>query len=87
MAEPEKVIPSTCGEYQARIEQRSGGGLQVTVFRWTEERVPGYGKIGEFWERVSRPVMIADTVERVDELAEEEFRSLGTTARIVTEEA
>jgi hypothetical protein len=78
MAEPERIIPSACGEYRAEVIRRTGGEFQVTIFRWTEEWVPGYGKVGEFWERVSRCVTLADTLERAERLAAEEFRSLGT---------
>jgi hypothetical protein len=78
MAEPERIITSVCGEYRAEVVRLSTGGFTVTIFQWREEWVPGYGKAGEFWGRVSRSLTIADTLERAAELAEEEFRSLGT---------
>ncbi|MBN9122231.1 MAG: hypothetical protein J0I06_24345 [Planctomycetes bacterium] len=79
MAAPEQIITSACGEYRAEVVRLPTGGFVVTMFRWREEWVPDYGKAGEFWERVSRSVTIADTLKRAAELAEEEFRSLGTT--------
>ena len=54
-------------------------GFQMTVFRWTEEWVPGYGKVAEFWERVSRSATMADTQAHAEVLAGEEFRSFGTS--------
>jgi|GEM_PF-2327276 len=87
MAEVEKTIPSSCGQYRADIARRPGGGFQMTIFQWTEEWVPGYGKVAEFWERVSRMVTVADTVERAESLAAEEFRSLGTSPAALGGEA
>jgi hypothetical protein len=79
MAEPEKVIPSVCGQYRAEIARLPVGGFTVTIFQWKKWWAPEYGKVGEGWDRVSRGVTIADTLERAEVLAEEEFRSLGTT--------
>jgi hypothetical protein len=48
MAEPAQIITSACGEYRAEIAALPTGGFTVTVFRWREEIVPGYGHVGEF---------------------------------------
>ena len=71
----EKTITSDCGRLKAEIERRAGGSLQVTVYKWTEEWVPGYGKVAEFWETVPGLVIITDTLENAEKLAREEFRS------------
>jgi hypothetical protein len=75
MSELVQTILSESGRYKAEIERRPGGSFQVTVYRWTEEWVPGYGKVGEFWERVSDMVTLADTPERAEELAREDLRA------------
>ena len=43
----EAKIVSDCGRYKVEIERRGGGSLQVTMYKWTEEWVEGYGKVGE----------------------------------------
>lgn len=82
MTETVKTVASACSEYCAEIVPHPGGGFQVTLFRWREEWVPGCGTVGEGWARLSRPVVLADTMERAAELAQEEFRSYGTTAAV-----
>jgi hypothetical protein len=82
MMETVKTIASACGEYCAEIVPRPTGGFQVTVYQHREEWVPGYGMVGEYWGRVSPSVMLADSMERAAELAQEEFRSYGTTAAV-----
>jgi len=79
MTEPLKTISSTCGRYRAEIVRRTGC-FQVKLFRWTEEWVPGYGEVAEFWEPASHFATMTDTLERAEELAAEEFRSLGAAS-------
>jgi hypothetical protein len=78
MSEPVKTIASCCGQYRAEILPRNGA-FQVIVFHWTEEWVPGHGKVAEFWERISQFATLADTLERAEELVAEEFRARGTS--------
>ncbi|MBA4066229.1 MAG: hypothetical protein C0501_21440 [Isosphaera sp.] len=68
------------------ISRRHGGGFQLDVLRWTEEWVPGFGKVGEFREPASRTATFTDTLERAEELAEEKFRSHGTTGPVAADE-
>jgi len=84
MSQVEKTIPSVCGHYRVDIVRRSKGEFQVDLLRWTEEWVPGYGKVAEFWERVSKMTTIADTMERAEALAREEFRTVGTSGKELT---
>jgi hypothetical protein len=78
MPTPE-YITSACGQFRVQITPLPTGGYKFEVYRRAEEWVPGHGKVGEFWERESGSPRFADTRERVAELAEEEFRSRGTT--------
>jgi hypothetical protein len=70
----EATIVSDCGRYKVEIERRSGGSLQVTAYRWTEEVVAGYGKVAEFWEPVPQSVTITDTLNRAKQLACEKLK-------------
>lgn len=79
MTDVEKTIASVCGRYRANIIRRPGGGFRMTVCRWTEEMVPGRGKVAEFWEPLSEMVTLADTMEIAETLAAEAFRSLGAS--------
>ncbi len=82
MAEPENTITSKCGEYRAEIVRLPVGGFTVTIFQWKEWWAPDYGKVAEGWDRVSRGLTTADTLERAEELAIEELRSLGAEAEV-----
>jgi hypothetical protein len=86
VAELEKRLLSACGRYAVNIDRRLGGGFQLDVFRWTEEWVPGFGKVGEFWELASRTVTVTDTLERAEALAEEKFHLFGATVRRLADE-
>ena len=70
----ETTIVSDCGRFKVEIERRSGGSLQVTAYKWTEEWVPGYGKVAGFWEPVPQSVTITDTLELAEQLAHEKLR-------------
>jgi hypothetical protein len=70
----ESTIMSDCGRFKVQIERRSAGSLQVTAYKWTEEWVPGYGKVAEFWERLPQSASITDTLERAEQLAQEQLR-------------
>lgn len=74
MKKLEATIFSDCGLFKAEIERRPGGSLQVTAYKWTEEIVPGYGKVAEFWERVPQSVSITDTLANAEILAREKLR-------------
>ena len=73
--QPDRTIPSPDGRFRAEITRRPAGGFQVTVYRWTEEHVPGYGKVAEFWERVHGHLTVTDTLENAETLAEEALRA------------
>ena len=75
MTTVEKTILSECGKYKVNIERRSQQALEVTGYKWTEEWVEGYGKVDEFWERVSNSLTITDTLENAEKLACEVLRS------------
>jgi hypothetical protein len=66
-----RVVTSLSGRYRGEVTEHPSGGFRVEVLRWTEEWVEGYGKVAAFWERVSRGVTFADTVERAEVLARE----------------
>jgi hypothetical protein len=70
----EATVVSDCGRFKVEIERRSGGSSQVTAYKWTEEWIPGYGKVAEFWESVSQSVTITDTLVRADQLAREKLQ-------------
>jgi hypothetical protein len=72
-----QTIPSACGLFRAEILRRESGGFQVMMFRWTEEVVPGYGKVAEFWEQADRSATLTDTQERAAQLAIEKLRDCG----------
>jgi hypothetical protein len=59
----------------------SDGVFRVEVERWQEEWVPGYGKVAEFWSRVTEGATYTDTPDRATELAEEELRLAVTLGR------
>jgi hypothetical protein len=67
------TLTSRDGRYRAEVLKRPVGGFQVLVSRWTEEWVPDYGKVGEFWASVGRGATFTDTSERAEELAREHF--------------
>ena len=54
MGEVVRTIASPSGLYRAEVIERPGGVFQVEVSRWTEEWVPGYGKVHEGWVPVRR---------------------------------
>ena len=73
----EKTILSLDGQYRAEITRRPSGGFQVTVYKWFVEHAPGYGKLGEGWERVrGQQLTVADTLETAEALAEEALRNV-----------
>ena len=76
MRKLEKTIVSEYGRFKADIERRPGGSLQVTIYKWTEEWVPDYGKVGEFWAPLPKRFTITDTIENAERLASEMFCAL-----------
>jgi hypothetical protein len=72
----EATILSGDGRFKVEIERRSSGALQLVAYKWTEEWVEGYGKIGEFWAPIRQGVTLTDTLERAEQLAREKLRSL-----------
>ena len=70
-----ETIASDSGRYRAEIRRRPDGLLQVHLLRWTEEVVPDYGKVAEFWEAVSIPITLTDDRSRACELAIELLRN------------
>lgn len=64
-------IPSATGRYRVETRRRPDGLLQVHLLRWTEEVVPGHGKVAEFWEQVPTAASITDDLSRAVELAKE----------------
>ncbi|HEX8913321.1 MAG TPA: hypothetical protein VF796_13250 [Humisphaera sp.] len=82
MTTPILIIPSACGLYRAEIVRRRDGAFQVDVSRWTEEWVPEYGKVDEFWAPVRDGLTLTDTLERARERAIEKLADQG--ARVAT---
>jgi hypothetical protein len=74
MAEVVQTITLECGQYRALVLRYDGGPFRVEVERWQEEWAPGYGKVDEFWSRITQGATYADTPERAAELAAEELR-------------
>jgi len=72
-----RTIPSPSGRFRACVIRTTVGALRVEVERWTEEWVPGYGKVAEFWELATVGTTYADTIERAEELAHEALRTWG----------
>jgi hypothetical protein len=68
-----QTIPSATGQYRADIIRRSTGSFQIEVLRWTEEWVPGHGKVGEFWEPVHQGVTLTDSLEHAVILARQKL--------------
>jgi hypothetical protein len=70
----EATIVSDCGRYKVEIERRAANLLEIIAYKWTEEVVPGYGKIGVFWERIPQNFTFTDTLETAQKLALEKLR-------------
>ena len=61
--------------FKAMIHRRDDGLLQITVWKWTHEVVPGYGEVCEpFWENITDGLSVTDTVESARDIAREELR-------------
>lgn len=69
-----QTVTSPSGRYRAEIILRPGGGFQIEVSRWTEEWVPGYGKVYEGWMSVNQGITLTDNVERAAVLAAEKLQ-------------
>jgi hypothetical protein len=80
MAESVITIPSACGLYRAEIVRRRDGAFQVDILRWTEEWVPDYGKVDEFWEPMGEGLTLTDTLERARDRAAEKLADHGAKA-------
>jgi len=80
MRELEKTIVSDCGRFKAEIEHRPSGSFRITLFTWYEGWVPEYGK-EEFWQFVPDHVIITDTLESAERLAQGEFGALASQGR------
>ncbi len=76
MRELEATIVSECGRYMAEIKRLAVSAFQISMYKWTEENVPGIGKVAEFWESVGRMATFTDTIERAENLARDELRRL-----------
>jgi hypothetical protein len=76
MGQVEATVISECGRFKVEIERRSSGAFQLLVYKWFEEYVEGYGKVGEFWDRVGAGATFTDTIERAKQLAKEKLQAL-----------
>ena len=74
VAEVVRTIASESGQYRALVVRFDDGLYRIEVERWREECVPGYGKFGEGWSRITEGATYADTLQLAAELAEEELR-------------
>lgn len=74
MADVVQTLTSPDGRHRALVVRHVDGVFRVEVERWTEEWVPGYGKLGEFWSQITRSATFADTANRAAELAGDELR-------------
>lgn len=81
MAEVVQTVASECGQYRALVLRFRDGLFRVEIERWREERVPGYGKVGEGWSRITQGATYADTPERAAKLAEEQLRLASSLGR------
>jgi hypothetical protein len=68
-----RTIPSPTGQYRADIVRRPTGSFQVEILRWTEEWVPGHGKVAEVWAQVHEGTTLTDSLECAVALAHEKL--------------
>jgi len=76
MNKVEATVISEDRRFKVEIERRSDGALQLVAYKWTEEWIEGYGKLGEFWAPIRQGITITDTLGRAEQLAHEKLRSL-----------
>jgi hypothetical protein len=63
------------GQYKAIIEIRKDGLFEISIYKWTEEIVPGYEQsVGSFWEPVSTP-SLTDNLSNARKLTVEELKN------------
>jgi hypothetical protein len=72
--EPVRTITAATGQHRVEIIPLPAGGFRLQTYCWTEEWVPGYGKVDEYWAPVHEGLTCADTLERAEELAVETLR-------------
>lgn len=66
-----KEILATDSLRTAVIRERADGVVEVLIFAWNNDQVPGFGQvIHPFWEHVSGP-SLTDTLERAEQIAAE----------------
>ena len=71
--------------YKAEILGRSEDVVEVVVFKWTHEIVPGYGEVcAPFWERVAGGRMLADSLPAARSVGVEELERLSGSAGCTT---
>jgi hypothetical protein len=71
MSEIVETIGFEKSPYKAEIVRRADGLLQVYLFRWIDEDVPGYGKVAAFWQRQPAATTITDDIDVARSLARE----------------
>jgi hypothetical protein len=79
----EEELLSLDGKCRAIISRRPDGLFSIEVERHGIENAQEYGKF-EFWATVPMMSIVAETIERARELAEEALRDAGATGLSVS---
>lgn len=61
--------------HKAEIRRRADGNLQVRLYKWVDEDVPGVGRVASFWAEIRTAASIVDTLETARTIARELLRN------------